>query len=90
MDILEKLFKILTEEKESITAFESAISLARDIGSKEHLLKCLRLQSITYKEWNNLSEFLRLSEEALKLAVELKHKIEEAKCANNIGYCNLL
>ena len=73
----------------AIDTLSKAITLAREIDSKEHLLKCLRGQGLTYYEWDNLGEFLRLSEEALLLAEDLKHKVDEAKCTNNIGYCHM-
>lgn len=75
--------------QDSSQQFQAAINIAREIQSKEHELKCLRLQSITYQEWGKLNDFLRLNEEALKLAEELRHKRAEAICTNNIGFYHL-
>jgi len=80
--------KELAEESkysESIQAFNVAINLASDLGSKHHELKCLRRMSINYWEISEYQEFHRLNEKALQLARELNHEIEVARSLNNIG-----
>jgi CHAT domain-containing protein/Tfp pilus assembly protein PilF len=84
-----KKFRVDTQFQESINAFQEAIKIAREITSREHEIKCLRQQSITYKDWNILDEFLRLNQEVLVIAESLNHKSEEAYCTNNIGWYHL-
>jgi len=71
--------------QKSIATFQSAIDLAKKIGSKEHELKCLRQLSLNYWDLNNFQEFFSLNEEALQIARDINHKKDEGKCLNNIG-----
>ena len=70
---------------ESVGAFENAIRIAREIGSRDHELKCLRQLSLVYWETDELEKYLSLTERALELAKEIKHKREEGLCLNNLG-----
>lgn len=69
----------------SIEEFNRAIDLAKDIGSREHELKCLRQLSLNYWETDNVQQFYALNKKGLGIARELNHKQEEGKCLNNIG-----
>ncbi len=80
-----KRFRSSGEYSESIESFKQAIDLARERGSKEHELKCLRQMSYTYWELNKLKKFLSLNREALKIAQKLNHKKEKSNCLINIG-----
>jgi CHAT domain-containing protein/Tfp pilus assembly protein PilF len=84
-----KRFRGNKQFQESINSFQEAIKIAREISSKEHEIKCLRQQSITYQDWQILDEFLRLNQEVLVIAESLNHKREEAYCTNNIGWYHL-
>lgn len=74
--------------KKSIECYEKAIILAKEIGSKAHELKCLRLLSISYWYRSELERFLEINEMGLKIAHELNHKGEIASFLNNIGLYN--
>lgn len=80
-----KKYRSSGQYDQSIKSFQESIYLTKEIRSIEHEVKCLRQLSITYWIINNLSKFLTLNEEALKAAQKLNHKIEEARCLNNIG-----
>lgn len=69
----------------SIESFEKAIDLARQAGSPEHELKCIRQMSITYWEMSNLQQFYFLNQNAYEIAQMLKHRKEKARSLNNIG-----
>lgn len=73
------------EYQESIDLLIQAVDLSDQISSMEHKLKCLRQLSVTYSEINDLVTFLALNREALGIARELNHKIEEGRCLYNIG-----
>ena len=81
-----KAFRSSGDYKESIESFQQAIDLARETGSKEHEVKCLRQVSLTYLELSNLKEFSLLNEKALKIARYLNHRREEEQCLINMGY----
>jgi tetratricopeptide (TPR) repeat protein len=81
-----KAFRSSGDYKESIESFQQAIDLARETGSKEHEVKCLRQSSFTYLELSNLKEFSALNEKALKIARHLNHRREEEQCLINMGY----
>ncbi|MDH7512779.1 MAG: CHAT domain-containing protein [Clostridiales bacterium] len=68
---------------ESIHYFKAAINLAKRINSVEHELKCLRQMSFNYSGRHH--EFARLNEEALKIARDIRYRLEEGRCLNNIG-----
>lgn len=86
-----KKFRSSGKHLKSIESFEKAIDLARESGSKEHKLKCIRQMSFTYEDQNKLKKFKSLNEEALNIAQHLSHKKEEERCLINIGnyYFNL-
>ena len=69
----------------SIREFNRAIELSKEIGSKEHELKCLRQLSLNYWDIDNTQMFFSLNHAGLKLARELGHRQEEGRCLNNIG-----
>jgi CHAT domain-containing protein/tetratricopeptide (TPR) repeat protein len=69
----------------SIEVFKKAIELAREAGSKEHELKCLRQMSFAYLELNKLQRYLSCNKDALKIAQGLNHRKEEGRCLNNLG-----
>jgi len=80
-----KKYRSSGQYQESIENFQKAIKLARDLGSKEHEVKCLRQLSNVYWNLNNLQEFYKLNKNALEIAHSLKHKKEEGRCLNQIG-----
>lgn len=80
-----KGFRSQGEHQKSIESFDKAIALARKIRSEEHEVKCLRQQSITYLELNNLNKFFSLNKQALDNARKLNHRKEEGRCLINIG-----
>jgi CHAT domain-containing protein/Tfp pilus assembly protein PilF len=69
----------------SIKEFNRAVELAREIGSRDFELKCLRQLSINYWETDRLQLFYSLNKDALRLAREIANRQEEGKCLNNIG-----
>ena len=71
--------------KESNKAFEEAISIAKEIESGEHQIKCLRQLSISYYETRDFLAFFRLSSEAQELAKKLNVKRELGLISYNIG-----
>ena len=68
---------------ESTQYFKMAINLAKTINSLEHELKCLRQMSFNYSGGHH--EFARLNEEALRIAKNIRYRLEEGRCLNNIG-----
>ena len=81
-----KRFRSSGEYSESIESFQKAINSARETGSKEHELKCLRQMSVTYFELNNLHKYLSLNKDALNIAQNINHRKEEGNCLYNIGF----
>ena len=81
-----KRFRSSGDYTESIESFQQAIDLAREAGSKEHELKCLRQMSVTYFELDNLHKYLSLNKDALNIAQNLNHRKEEGNCLYNIGF----
>jgi len=71
--------------KASVAAFSRALDLAKRIRCRELELKCLRQASLVYYDQNDLEQFYRLNERALRIARLLNHKLEEGRCLNNIG-----
>ena len=80
-----KKFRSSGEYTKSIETFQQAIELARETGSKEHEVKCLRQMSVTYFELNNLQRYFSLNKDALNIAQSLNHRKEEGRCLNNFG-----
>ncbi len=80
-----KKFRSSGEHTKSTEIFQQAIELARETGSKEHELKCLRQMSVTYLELNKLQKYLSLNKDALNIAQSLNHSKEEGRCLNNFG-----
>ena len=70
---------------QSIDAFGRALTLAKNMPSQAHELKCLRQLSITYWEMNELEKYVNLNNQALTIARTIKHRKEEGICLNNIG-----
>jgi CHAT domain-containing protein/Tfp pilus assembly protein PilF len=70
---------------EATQEFQKAIVIARQIGSKEHELKCLRQLGFTYWLMNDLEEFYAKNKKGLEIARELNHKTEIGRCSNNVG-----
>jgi tetratricopeptide (TPR) repeat protein len=71
--------------EKSIATINSALELARKIGSKEHEVKCLRQLSLVYLAKNDLENFLSINERSLKIAQELNDRREKAKSMINMG-----
>jgi len=71
--------------KESNAAFAEAILLAKEIGSGEHQIKCLRQLSINYFETKDLLAFFQSNSEAQGLARKLNVKRELGLISFNIG-----
>lgn len=80
-----KKYRSSGQHQESIENFQKAIELARDLGSKEHEVKCLRQLSVTFWDSTNLNEFYSISMKALEIARILKHRKEEGKFLKSIG-----
>jgi len=80
-----KRFRSSGEYSESIESFELAIDLARETGSKEHELRCLRQMSVAYFELNNLQRYFSFNKDALNIAQNINHRKEEGNCLYNIG-----
>ncbi|MGB6339089.1 MAG: CHAT domain-containing protein [Candidatus Aminicenantaceae bacterium] len=70
---------------EATQEFQTAIDMARQIGSKEHELKCLRQLGLTYWFMNEFEQSYSNNEKGLEIARKLNHKIEIGRCSNNIG-----
>jgi tetratricopeptide (TPR) repeat protein len=70
----------------AIHSFEKAISLAQDIRSREHELKCTRQLSLVYMDMNQWDRYLQLNTAGLALAETLNHRIEKGRALNNIGH----
>ena len=80
-----KRFRSSGEYSESIESFQQAIDLAKETGSKEHELKCLRQMSVTYFELNNLQRYFSFNKDALNIAQNINHRKEEGNCLYNVG-----
>jgi len=80
-----KRFRSSGEYSESIESFKQAIDLARETGSKEHELKCLRQMSVTYFELKNLQKYFSFNKDGLNIAQSINHRKEEGNCLYNIG-----
>ncbi len=80
-----KQFRSSGQYQESIENYRKAIKLAKDLGSKEHEVKCLRQLSVTFWDLPDLEEFYSLNVKALDIARMLKHRKEEGRCLKNIG-----
>jgi CHAT domain-containing protein/Tfp pilus assembly protein PilF len=74
------------ELQKSVDSFKEAITLAREIQSREHELKCLRQLSFTHEELGDIEEYFSLNTLALEIARQINHKREEGLCLFNIGY----
>ena len=70
---------------ESTALFKEAIDVARNIGSQEHQLKCLRQLSANFWNTNEYDEFYSLNLAALKIAIAIRHRGEQGVCNNNVG-----
>jgi CHAT domain-containing protein/tetratricopeptide (TPR) repeat protein len=80
-----KKFRSSGQYQESIENYQKAIKLAKELGSKEHEVKCLRQLSVTFWELPNLKEFYSLNIKALEIARLIRHRKEEGRCLKNIG-----
>lgn len=81
-----KLLSSNGQFRESLQAFDQAISLSKRIKSPAHELKCKRVKSTTvYWQIKDYLNFYRENKEALNIAININHKKEQAKCLNNIG-----
>ncbi len=69
----------------SIERFERACSIGREIGIEDLALKCLRQQAVTYLEMRRLDLFLDNCKKGLDISIRISHRIEQARCSNNIG-----
>ena len=69
----------------SLDRFDEAFRLGRELGFEDFGLKTLRQQALTYLEMRRLDLFFDNSQRGLALAKRLNHRIEQARCANNIG-----
>jgi len=69
----------------SIERFERACSIGREIGIEDLALKCLRQQAVTYLEMRRLDLFLDNCKKGLAISIRISHRIEQARCSNNIG-----
>ncbi len=67
-----------TKPQESIRNFLKALDFAKEIKSKAHELKCLRLMSMSYF-FSGGQEYLGLNAQALEIAQILNHKNEEMR-----------
>ena len=80
-----KEYRALNQNEKSILSFQSAIQLSKEIGSREHELKCCRQLGVTYLRFFRLQDFYKSSLRALELSRDLYHKREEGKCLLNLG-----
>jgi CHAT domain-containing protein/Tfp pilus assembly protein PilF len=78
------------EYLKSIETFQKTIDLTRKSGSREHELKCLRQQSLTYFYMGNFHEFLSLNEAVVAIARSLNHRKDESTGLYNIGYYHMV
>jgi CHAT domain-containing protein/Flp pilus assembly protein TadD len=69
----------------SIERFERACSIGHEIGIEDLALKCLRQQAVTYLEMRRLDLFLDNCKKGLDISIRISHRIEQARCSNNIG-----
>lgn len=69
----------------SIERYERACSIGREIGIEDLALKCLRQQAVTYLEMRRLDLFLDNCKKGLDISIRISHRIEQARCSNNIG-----
>jgi len=67
-------------------ALEKSLSLAVQMRSGPHELKCLRRLSLIYREVNNLERFGDLNEAALKIAQDINHRKETERCLLNLAF----
>jgi len=80
-----KSYRVSEQYEQSIQSFNKAISIAQEIHSPEHQLKCMRLLSLVYWDISDFDEFYKLNKEALEIAKEINHKKEIGRCLNNLG-----
>jgi CHAT domain-containing protein/Tfp pilus assembly protein PilF len=80
-----KALRVAEKYEESITAYNQAIRISKDIQIPELELKCSRLLSLTYWEIDDVNDFYELNLRALQLAEQLNHSRERGRCLNNIG-----
>jgi len=80
-----KEYRAANQNEKSILSFQSAIHLSKEIGSREHELKCSRQLGVTYLQFFRLQDFYKSSLRALELSRDLCHKREEGKCLINLG-----
>ncbi len=71
--------------EKSIAAFQAALELARKIGSREHVLKCLRQLSLVFWAQPDLENFLAVNKNSLEIAQELSDRREKAKALISLG-----
>ncbi len=70
----------------SVENFDSAVKLAKTIGSREHEVRCLRQLSLTHLARHDLGGFLLANQRSLQAAQESNDRLEQAKSLMNIGY----
>jgi tetratricopeptide (TPR) repeat protein len=80
-----KKYRDKEQFQEAAKIFQKAISIAQQISSREHELKCLRQLGFTYWLINDWEQFYLYNKKGLELARELNHKIETGRCSNNLG-----
>ncbi len=73
----------------SIAVFDEAIGLARKIESPDFEAKCLRQQSVSYFNLENLEAYRDLNRRALAIFLRLKNRRDAGVCRNNIGIYHL-
>ncbi len=69
----------------SISRFDEACKLGRELGLPDLEMKCLRQQALSYLDLRQFSSYLENSRLGLRIAKETRHGVEQARCLNNIG-----
>lgn len=69
----------------SISSFEAALRIEKEIDCPEFAVKCLRLLSATYWQMEEFQQFLIATNDALKIAKLINHRSEEGRCLNSLG-----
>jgi CHAT domain-containing protein/Tfp pilus assembly protein PilF len=69
----------------AVGQFERAGRIGRELGIEGFCLKCLRQQALAYLDMGKFDLFLDNSRRGLAIAIKLHHRIEQARCENNIG-----
>lgn len=69
----------------SISRFDEARKLCRDLGLPDLEMKCLRQQALAHLDLRQFGSYFENNRLALQIAQEIRHGIEQARCLNNIG-----